>query len=306
MPCYSPLTAYRAREFGANGKRGVTFDRGLALTLDPIRLPCLQCIGCRLVRSREWAIRCMHEKQMHETADFITCTYDEDHLPSDNSLDKRHFQLFLKRLRKSYGRFRYYYCGEYGGRTRRPHYHAIIYGLTFPDKVFYKKNERGDPLFKSAKLDSVWQNGFCTIGDVTYDSALYVASYVVDKITGDRAAEHYTWYDANGRPHALLPEFTDMSRRPGIGAAWYARYGGSVRSHDSVVVAGREFKPPRYYDNFFSDLDALGFEDVQAKRRAYAMGFLNAEKALETKDGLSRRLVNHIVAHSRHKTKGSL
>lgn len=93
MPCYRPLQAYRSS--GA-----IVFDRPRSGG-EPLRLPCGQCIGCRLERSRQWALRCLHEASCYEKNVFATLTYDEEHLPADGSLDLPEFQRFMKRLRKA-------------------------------------------------------------------------------------------------------------------------------------------------------------------------------------------------------------
>lgn len=302
MPCYTPLSAYRSKEFTSTGKRGITFDRNSALSSEVLRLPCGQCIGCRLERSRQWAIRCMHEKRMHEYAYFITFTYSPDCLPQDMSLRKPDMQLFWKRLRKKYGRFRYYMCGEYGETNGRPHYHAIVYGITFPDMVFYKKSRDGSSLYVSERLDETWKLGMCVIGDVTFESAAYVARYIVDKRFGPTADEHYSFVDADGVIHARLPEYTDMSK--GIGKAWFEKYGAEAYQHDSVIMNGREIRPPRYYDKLQEVIDPARIEVLKRKRRRLALRLQKADKKFQTKRGVDRRRVAHIVAMRRLEQKG--
>lgn len=98
MPCFSPLKAWQSHKKKSNGKSSITFTENPTNTI-PIELPCGQCSSCRLERSRQWAIRCMHEAQLHNENAFITLTYDDEHLPLDNSLNLKHFQDFMKRLR---------------------------------------------------------------------------------------------------------------------------------------------------------------------------------------------------------------
>lgn len=249
MPCYHPLTGFYSREVGKSGKRGITFDRGSSFSGVPIKLPCGQCVGCRLERSRQWAMRCLHEKRLHRDNCFVTLTYDEEHLPVGGTLVKRDLQLFMKRLRNERGKgVRFYACGEYGDINRRPHYHAILFNVAFPDRRHFQTSKAGHRLDVSKELAAIWGNGHCLIGDVTFDSAAYVARYVMKKVTGDRAASHYDVVDGDGVVHARLPEFTLMSRRPGIGMGWYVKYGDETYRHDSVIVRGREVRPPRYYD----------------------------------------------------------
>lgn len=93
MPCYYPLEGYRARRLNESGKRSITFDRDAGYSDMPIKVPCGQCIGCRLERSRQWAIRCVHEAQQYNDNCFITLTYDDDHVPRDGSLKKKIFRI---------------------------------------------------------------------------------------------------------------------------------------------------------------------------------------------------------------------
>nr|AVQ10207.1 replication protein VP4 [Gokushovirinae environmental samples] len=270
MPCYSPLTAYYSREIGKSGKRGITFSRSASFSGQPLKLPCGQCVGCRLERSRQWAMRCMHEKRFHEFSWFVTLTYDDDHLPKDGSLVKSDFQKFCKRLRFHRHPFRFYMCGEYGEKNRRPHYHMILYGMDFPDKRFYKKAGEST-LYTSVELSEIWQNGFVVIGDVTFESCAYVARYVVDKMTGPKAESWYSWVDDDGVVHSVLPEYNDMSRRPGIGQKYFEKYGAEVYAHDRVVINGREVRPPRFYDVKLDAIDPKRMEVLKRKRRRMAL-----------------------------------
>lgn len=219
-----------------------------------ISLPCGRCIGCRLDRSKMWAIRCMHENKMHDVSSFVTFTYDDAHLPVNGSLNYKHFQDFMKRLRKSFGPVRFYMCGEYGETTWRPHYHSLLYGVHFGDRKEYKLGGNGDQLYCSKSLDELWGFGQCLIGDVTFKSAAYIARYVMKKVNGDRALEHYTRVTRFGEMVQLTPEFCHMSLKPGIGARWFAKFKSDVYNTDTVVMNGREFKPPKYYDKLLRRL----------------------------------------------------
>ena len=133
MPCYTPLKGWRSQERTESGKRAITFRLREGYADMPVDVPCGQCIGCRLERSRQWAVRCMHEASLYENNCFITLTYNEDHIPSDGSLKKDHFQKFMKRLRKKFGAgIRFFHCGEYGAELSRPHYHAILFNFDPP------------------------------------------------------------------------------------------------------------------------------------------------------------------------------
>lgn len=249
MPCYSPIRAWRSRSVGPNGKRQMVFNRRYGLEDQEIPLPCGQCVGCRLERSRQWAVRIKHETTLHTDNAFITLTYDEAHVPDDYSLRPKHFTDFMKRYRKWVDiPIRYFMCGEYGDLNQRPHYHAIIFGHDFEDKKRYSE-KNGNLIYESKTLDKLWTHGECKIGSVTFESAAYVARYVMKKRTGKDADDHYERFNpATGEVYWIEPEYCRMSRRPGIGKGWMDKYGDETYTHDSVIINGKETKPPRYYD----------------------------------------------------------
>lgn len=258
MPCYRPLKGYRGREVNpATGKRSIVFRMRDGYYDMPVTLPCGQCIGCRLERSRQWAIRCTHEASLHERNCFITLTYDDAHLPPDHSLNVKHYQDFMKRLRFRFGEgIRFFHCGEYGEQFGRPHYHACLFNFDFEDKKLWKE-VRGNKLYTSEALQELWPQGFSTIGDVTFESAAYVARYITKKITGEKAEAHY-----NGRK----PEYTTMSRRPGIAKGWFDKYTSDVYPSDFVVLRGKKMRPPKFYDRQFEIAFPSDFAKLKRRR----------------------------------------
>lgn len=269
MPCYSPIDAWRL----VSGTV-VFVERGDIH--HALKLACGQCIGCRLERSRAWAVRCMHEAQMHEHSCFVTLTYDSDHLPSHNSLSYADFQAFMRRLRKRLGKCRFYMCGEYGERNWRPHFHACLFGVRFPDRVFLKSLPSGSRIYRSAILESLWSFGYSSIGDVTFESAAYIARYVCKKVTGDAARVHYARVDVEtGEVYALTPEFTRMSLKPGIGRLWFDKYLRDVFPHDRVIVRGKAVKPPKYYKQLLKLRDGFASDDIDFARVQRADKFVD-------------------------------
>jgi len=239
-----------------------------------VDLPCGQCIGCRIQRSRQWAARCVHEASMHEANCFITLTHRE--LPPERvdkktgeiipvgSVDVRVWQLFAKALRRKIGRFRFFMCGEYGDENHRPHYHALIFGHDFrADRVVYK--HKPHRLWTSETLTKTWGHGHAIIGSLTYETAAYCARYCMKKVNGPDAETHYqrTRPDT-GERYNVRPEFVTMSRRPGIGAPWLEAFKSDVYPSDQVVIGGKTFRPPRFYDN---NLPEGELEALKKKRR---------------------------------------
>ncbi len=262
MACFSPIKGYRA----PGGQ--VVFNPKMGWIDLPVVVSCGQCKGCRLERSRQWAVRIMHEAQMHEQNCFLTLTYDDEHLPEGQSLEVRDFQLFMKKLRKKMGPVRFYHCGEYGDQYGRPHYHACLFGVDFSEDRVVESEVRGNKNYSSPRLDELWPGGHAVLGTLTFESAAYVARYIMKKQTGERAEEHYRWIDGEGNVWDRKPEYTTMSRRPGIGKEWLHKYGSDVYPSDFVVVNGKRARPPKFYDSQFELEDPLGMERIKSRRKA--------------------------------------
>jgi len=247
----------------------------------PFRVPCGNCIGCRLEYARTWAVRCTHEASLYDNNCFVTLTYDDEHLPNNCSVSKREFQLFMKRLRKRYpnDRIRYYGCGEYGknvdfkygaGRLGRPHYHLCIFGFDFEDKKIFeygkiKESRRGmrvkrgeSTLYRSKELEKVWTKGFSSVGEVTFESAGYVARYCTKKITGERplTIDGKRYQTASEYYGEKEREFALMSRRPGVGNSWVKKYISDVYPKDFFTLNGKKLQPPKYYDKIYQRICA--------------------------------------------------
>lgn len=207
----------------------------------------------------------MHEADMHERSAFVTLTYSDEFLPEDWSLQPDDMSGFWKRLRNSFPErsLRYFYCGEYGERSARPHYHALIFGTDFHFDRYFWRERKGRRFFRSPLLESKWEKGHCEIGSVEFGSARYVASYVMKKArAGDSQYERVD--RSTGEIWNVVPEFVRMSRRPGIGATWMEKYGATdVMPRDEVVYDGVRFRTPRFYD---SRMGPEILAEVKAKR----------------------------------------
>lgn len=265
MTCYHPLIAYDISR-GKSDKKVIAFigsaeehpDLYIKAQSDEhaFVIPCGQCIGCRLERSRQWAIRISHEASLYDHNCFITLTYMDKYCPL--SLDVRHFQLFMKRLRKKFGNgIRFFHCGEYGDLNQRPHYHACLLNFDFPDKKLYYVNN-GYNYYLSESLSDLWPYGIHLISDLTFDSAGYVARYVLKKLTGDAAVAYGD----------RKPPYVTMSRRPGIGRAWIDKYLEQTYNHDFIVINGHKCLPPKFYDRVLQDSHADWYDYIKEQRSA--------------------------------------
>lgn len=245
------------------------------------QVPCGKCIECRLEKSRQWANRIMIEcrdRSLNECW-FLTVTYAPEHIPHNITvntetgeeiegltLDKKDISNFMKRLRrnreyhhKETG-IKFYLCGEYGSKTQRPHYHIAIMGLHLdPEKdlKFYKDTSAGR-LWKWEEGSEIWGKGFVVVGRLEWDSAAYVARYIMKKQLGPEAEQYY-------QSRGQIPEFVQMSRRPGIGREYYDKHKQEIYEHDSILVKKGgmvlQAKPPKYYDNLFD----VEYEDLMHK-----------------------------------------
>lgn len=299
MPCYSPLKGWIMGQ-SLDGKKIVKVTSSLEDIpgFESFPVPCGHCIGCRLEYSRQWADRCMLELKYHGRACFVTLTYDDRHilrrfyadpktgvaLPS-YSLCKRDLQLFFKRLRKSCpdSPIRYFGCGEYGSRTMRPHYHIILFGVDFEDKVLAGKSKSGQQLYTSDFLSGVWcfptrnelgeydspdrsSAGLCTVQPVTWETCAYTARYVTKKLDGPYAK----FYEE----HNIDPPFCVMSRRPGIGRQYYEDH-PDLWNFEYLNVStpdgGKKFPPPRYYMKCLEKDDPQKAEALKEIRKKMVM-----------------------------------
>lgn len=233
-------------------------------------IPCGQCVGCRIDRSREWAVRITHEAQMYpeKQNSFLSLTYNDDHIPEGGVLKPDHLQSFMKRLREKVypHQLRFFAVGEYGDRYTRPHYHVCLFGLEWQDLYKWKKTKRGNTVFRSPTLETVWKKGFSDIGQLNWQSAAYAARYILKKQTGKRISEYPSYVDRSTGEIINVPEFTRSSNRPGLGHDWFMKYWKDVYPHDFVILKDKQFKTPRYYDKLLERYQPEVWQEVLEKR----------------------------------------
>jgi len=245
---------------------------------------CRTCIACRLNYAAMWAVRGSHERSLWDVSCSITLTYDDDHVPW-SGLQKKHFQDFLKRLRRqlSYYKmsgadFKYIACGEYGDESGvrstfgHPHFHAVFFGLDFPDKYKWRKGKLGHQMFRSDFLEKQWTFGNAEIGGADDEMINYVCAYVTKKVTGQRALSHYAsrrFCDEMGNHFDFLynSEFFLSSRRPAIGLRFLEDNFDDIFAHDEVILAGGVRKPvPQYYANKLRERSEILYQSVRHDR----------------------------------------
>ncbi len=243
MPCYHPTEV---------GIRRKSLYAGRYESSQQV-VPCGSCVGCRAEQSRQWAVRMMHESRMHESNLFVTLTYADRELPHNAQIVPNHLSRFIKDLRQTQERrISYFGCGEYGERTQRPHYHALLFGIDFLDRVSSDDPDRPN-VWRSKTMEDIWGRGRTEIGTVTMGSASYVSGYIQKK----QSAKLRTRCNPS-TGELLEPEFARMSLRPAIGRRWIAKHWRDVYPRDWVVIDGYKAKPPRYYDKFMDFWDHQG------------------------------------------------
>jgi hypothetical protein len=275
MACYNPVPAWQPDEGGQ-----IVFNQ--VKNAREIKVPCNNCIGCRIDRSRSWALRIMHEAQQYEENNFITLTYNAENIPRDGGLVKAHFRNFMKRLRKKISprKVKFYMCGEYGDKNNRPHYHAVIFNYAFTDWEYLRDSDSGYPIYTSNELEKLWGKGFVQVGELTPESAAYISRYVLKKIVGNATdvIDENTGLKPYERVHTdtgqiieVWPEYSTMSRggRSGRGIAndWIHNYKTDVYPKDYTTLNDRKYKPPRYYDERLKEIDIDMYDDIKEGRK---------------------------------------
>lgn len=304
MPSVENSTGeYKMRFMGSlSSYKGFVPDEGKIV-------PCGHCIACRINYSSDWANRMLLESQYYGNDNwFVTLTYDDNHLPPDvngrhdqvfHSLVKTEISAFMKRLRRYSGqKLRFYGCGEYGSQRGRPHYHIIIFGLHLDadQLTFWKFNHQGDALYTSKLIERAWSLngspfGLHCVAQVNWETCAYTARYVTKKLNGEAAK---TYEDA-----AIIPEFSVMSRKPGIGRLYYDEHVDDIYENREIIVStnkgGKTFQPPKYYDRLY-DID---YPEQSAEHKARVDHFIKVNNQLR-QNYTSMNLLEELSAEERN------
>lgn len=257
-------------------------------TMKYIQVPCNHCWACQLRYSAEWATRIMLESQKYENNWFVTLTYDPEHLPVlesirlndqlwqndgtwiDGSLMPEEIAKFIKDLRnhlqnhKHHQGMKYFYCGEYGEHTGRPHYHLILMNVPLDIHQLYDTyvDNNYKIHWKSKEIESLWPKGMIDVAELEWSCAAYVARYCTKKISFN---VDKTIYYAQGK----LPEFIRMSK--GIGMDYFKENMDKIYEHDELIaktVKGRigSIKPPKAFDKKYQELHPREFSEIKRSR----------------------------------------
>lgn len=244
MPCYHPVEVpIRKKHKLWTPDRPKYVDHGL------VTVGCGWCIGCRAEQGRQWAVRMYHESQLHKHSWFLTLTYDNLHLPKNGSLVPKDLSRFIKDLRKHLPpkSVRWFGCGEYGETTFRPHYHAVLYGPDFLDRVSGPARQ-GYPTWRSETLDDIWGKGLIDLTSLNFGACAYVGGYVTKKLMRPDTEYYERVNPRTGETVRVAQEFSRCSLRPAIGKEWIVKWWRDVYPRDVVTIEGKQSSPPRYYD----------------------------------------------------------
>lgn len=290
MPCYHPVIGFQNRPGDP-----LVFSRSQATSSRAVcmQVPCNNCVGCRLEKSRQWAMRCNDERSLYRDNCFITLSLNPESLKvHGDSLDHSYFQKFMKRLRKFVGTdhmVRFFMCGEYGSENGRPHYHALLFNVDFKDRVLLKRSESGELIYRSAILEKLWPYGYSSVADVTFGSAAYVARYHLKKVGNVVSDNHYV-HPKTGE--MLKPEYIRMSRGSasrgtgGIARGWFDKWSSDVYPRDVRVINGVDTLPAKFYDSLYEKADPVGYRRIKRRRldRAIRNKLDNTDSRLAVKE----------------------
>lgn len=273
MRCTNPQTY----GFLADGRTLTRSKRKFSKEFYTTQLPCGKCISCKLNYAREWAIRAIHEAQMHEKNSFITLTYADEHLTSPK-LQYEDFQKFMRRLRKTQNDpIGLFVTGEYGSETLRPHWHAIVFNWRPNDLKEHYKNGRGDQVYTSESLTKLWGKGHAELGSVTIDSAGYVARYAAK--AWDQSNELYREY----KP------ISKKSQKYAIGKKWLEKFWEDIFNYGELRVDGKRVPIPRYYVKWLQKNQPERWKGYVTETRQKAINFA-IEKSVQM--DADERLIN--------------
>ncbi|AZL83005.1 replication initiator protein [Apis mellifera associated microvirus 22] len=272
MRCTRPMTV----GFQPDGKTLCWSKNHFSKEYPTFQLPCGKCISCRLEYSRQWAVRCVHEAQMHPENSFITLTYEK--LKSEK-LDYTDFQKFMKRLRKSLNQpVGCFVTGEYGEKNKRPHWHAIIFNWRPTDCIYKYSNDRGDKIYSSSSLDSLWDHGITEVGSVTFESAGYCARYAAKKLV-----------HGSDQSHEFHP-ISKKSSKHAIGKKFLERYWENIFNLGSIVLPnGETCAIPRYYEKWLKQHQPAAWQAYTTKLK---LDRQQEAERIETKKKQEEYLIN--------------
>lgn len=267
-----------------------------------IHLPCGSCVECRLNYSKDWSLRLLCEASTAniENCYFLTLTYNDDNIPLGKpcsnlanklipTVRKADISKFMDKIRDSQRYLynntgvRFYGSTEYGEQTCRPHCHIILINCILPPGSLKHlfNNVFGQPLYEGLYFEKYWPYGYVNVGAFSFDSACYVARYVMKKHKGQDSS----FYEERG----IESEQSVMSRVPGIASDFFDMnyqdiyikrdFPGQTLSQGAHLIdsiyfdsslfldgKGKRFTPPDYFDNKLKVISPDDYEIIKSNR----------------------------------------
>jgi hypothetical protein len=258
-----------------------------------LKFRCRKCLSCQITKRQEWAMRCVFEAETHKENCFITLTYN-DYYNLIEGYNRNNLQLFMKRLRKEIYpiKVKYVACYEYGdGNGSRqwwehPHFHILLFGYDFKDKIFLKNTKKGEAIYTSPTLDKLWKFGLSSVGTVTHSSASYVAGYVHKKMPysknyiADEKSHDLTEYEKHYlNPYGeIIPE-EKIYASQGIAKGYFEKNVDQLFNHDYITYQGKKYALPEYFNNQLRKDEVKKNYDVLVQRRFKHKKELSKEEA---------------------------
>lgn len=255
-------------------------------------IPCKNCIGCRLDYSKEWANRGYLEAKTHINNWFITLTYSDDNIEILDEMETKDgvtywndgnwtgtlvpsdLKKFLKKFRRHMEYYhclkniRYMACGEYGGETKRPHYHLIIFNCALPPDSFYNARIiNKETYWQNTIIEKCWKQGISNISEATWNNIAYTARYITKKINGKNSEDEYA-------SEGHIKEFFRVSLKPAIGKEYYDKHKEEIYKRDEIIIRNKQgtisIKPPKYYDKLYEKENPKHYEEIKKRRKEQA------------------------------------
>lgn len=298
--CARPSTMYRlpGGKWGFNAREGANVER--------MQVNCGQCLLCRDARAIDLSTRMQHEAFMHERTCVPTLTYAPEHVtvlgrPQWRADVDTWLQDVRNVARRKWNqRVRYDVITEYSPVRKRPHVHAILFGVWPRDAVFWKRSKKGNGvLWRSAEFDATWPWGQVLFEEFTPGAAAYVANHQAFKFNGSALQEFLTVRSPMGDVLGYLePELHLVSKRPGLGAGFFEKHGAQMMQLGHTVAGHAKVGLPRYYKRLADRVPE--YADALAKLKEQGKQAILADAANRTPE---RLVVREEVAAASHRAK---
>lgn len=251
MRCLNPVVM-SFNGYKPDGKPRLAYGAGKGLSDDhPLNsvVGCGKCEPCKITKGEELATRIIAEAATSSFAYFLTLTYDPEHMPSDGKISKAHGKEFRDALARSFPGVRTLIVGEYGTRTKRPHYHPAIFGVDLhPVLQQYTFDSAGEPRYISERLAAIWGRGHVEVSEMNIGRAHYLGNHAIKAVGSD--------------------SFVQTPRLPALGDVFRRAYWDDFARLGHFHFEGRTLRIPQAWKNATPD---DRYHTVKERAKAYAL-----------------------------------